>query len=60
MHEIRLLENFLKSLMRDAQGLRDRLQATLEHRGIRQAHTEALQLRHDLLVMLATPEAERS
>ena len=61
---MRLLENFLSSLMRDAQRLRDVLWATHEHRGFRQAHTEALQLRHDLLAMLATaqqpPEAEGS
>ena len=61
---MRLLEFFLASIMRDAQRLRDNLQATLIHRGFRQAHTEALQLRHELLVMLATeqqpPEAERS
>ena len=57
---MRVLEHFLRRLMRDGQRLRDLLQATLEHRGFRQAHTEALQLRHDLLVMLATPEAERS
>ena len=61
---MRLLEHFLSSLMRDGQRLRDSLQATLEQRGFREAHLEALQLRFDLLVMLATalqpPEAERS
>ena len=61
---MRLLENFLSSLMRDGQRLRDSLQATLEQRGFQQAHLEAMQLRHDLMGMLITaqqpPEAERS
>ena len=61
---MRVLENLLSNLIRDGQRLRDFLQATLEQRGFREAHLEALQLRFDLLVMLATaqqpPEAERS
>ena len=61
---MRVLEHFLRVLMRDGQRLRDSLQATLEQRGFQQAHLEAMLLRHDLLAMLITaqqpPEAERS
>ena len=61
---MRVLENLLSNLIWGGRRLRDSLQATLEQRGFREAHLEALQLRFDLLVMLATalqpPEAERS
>ena len=61
---MRVLENLLSNLIWGARRRRDSLQATLEQRGFREAHLEALQLRFDLLVMLATalqpPEAERS
>ena len=66
---MRVLENFLSCLIRDGQRLRDFLQATLEQRGFREAHLEALIIRHDLPAMLMTAgeevlqqplEAERS
>ena len=55
---MRVLENFLSSLMRDGQRLRDFLQATLEQRGFREAHLEARIIRHDLLAMLITAGEE--
>ena len=49
---MRVLEHFLRVLMRDGQRLRDSLQATLEQRGFQEAHLEARIIRHDLLAVL--------
>ena len=61
---MRLMEFFLSTFMRQGNNLRALLKHLEALQAHTEAHTEALQLRHDLLAMLATaqqpPEAEGS